>query len=76
VLEPRRPVANAPENSASEGWKMSDLDAPSDIDMDRVVADRDYRRRVIHRLRQERMLAEAQKTILAHDPLESGSDDD
>lgn len=55
---------------------MSDLDAPSDIDMDRVVADRDYRRRVIHRLRQERMLAEAQKTILAHDPLESGSDDD
>jgi hypothetical protein len=32
---------------------------PLEIDMDRVVADAEYRRRVIHRLRQERLLAEA-----------------
>jgi hypothetical protein len=53
------------------------MDAPMDIDMDRVVADRDYRRRVIHRLRQERILAEAQKTARVHDPQDgSGSDED
>jgi len=56
---------------------MGDLDAPSDIDMDRVVADRDYRRRVIHRLRQERLLAEAQKSHKAHDSNEGwGGEED
>lgn len=53
-----------------------DAEASLDIDMDRVVADADYRRRVIHRLRQERLLAEAQK---AKDPypldLALGEDD-
>jgi hypothetical protein len=50
---------------------MGDLDAALDIDMDRVVADSDYRRRVIHRLRQERLLAEAHKVAKAEDPLDS-----
>jgi hypothetical protein len=56
---------------------MGDLDAMLDIDMDRVVADRDYRRRVIHKLRQERLLAEAHKIARADDPLETwlGEDD-
>lgn len=51
---------------------MGDLDAPLEIDMDRVVADREYRRRVIHRLRQERLLAEAHKTAKAEDPFDAG----
>lgn len=56
---------------------MGDLDAMLDIDMDRVVTDRDYRRRVIHKLRQERLLAEAHKIARAEDPLEAwlGEDD-
>jgi hypothetical protein len=57
----------------SGGVAMGDLDAPLDIDMDRVVADRDYRRRVIHRLRQERLLAEAQLITKAEDSFESGA---
>jgi hypothetical protein len=50
--------------------------APLDIDMDRVVADAEYRRRVITRLRQERLLAEAQKAKDT-DPLDlaAGEDD-
>ncbi|HUZ73646.1 MAG TPA: hypothetical protein VMU87_11720 [Stellaceae bacterium] len=35
---------------------------PLEIDMDRVVADAEYRRRVIRRLRHERRLAEAVRT--------------
>lgn len=38
-----------------------DATVPLDIDMDRLVADAEYRRRIIYRLRQERILAEAQK---------------
>ena len=52
------------------------LDIRRDIDMDRIVADREYRRRVIHRLRQERILAEAQKTARIDDPLDFGASDD
>ncbi len=52
------------------------LDIRLDIDMDRIVADREYRRRVIHRLRQERILAEAQKAARADDPLDPGASDD
>ena len=36
-----------------------------DIDMERVVADADYRRRVVGRLRRERILARAQTSELA-----------
>jgi tetrahydromethanopterin S-methyltransferase subunit F len=37
-----------------------EVELTMDIDMDRVVADAEYRRQVIARLRRERMLAAAQ----------------
>jgi hypothetical protein len=39
-----------------------------EIDMERVVADSDYRRRVISRLRRERRVAKAQVSDDAADP--------
>jgi hypothetical protein len=39
-----------------------------EIDMERVVADSDYRRRVISRLRRERRVAKAQVSDAAADP--------
>ena len=38
-----------------------EIDGTHDIDMERVVADPEYRRRVVARLRQARLLAEAQR---------------
>jgi hypothetical protein len=38
-----------------------EADLSDDIDMDRIVADPEYRRRVVSRLRRERLLAEAQR---------------
>jgi len=38
---------------------LGEAGALHDIDMERVVADAEYRRRVIHRLRRERRMAEA-----------------
>jgi hypothetical protein len=35
---------------------LDDEDAPGEIDMDRVVADLEYRRHVVARLRRERLL--------------------
>ncbi len=37
-----------------------DVELTGEIDMDRIVADAEYRRQVIARLRRERMLAAAQ----------------
>lgn len=47
-----------------------------DIDMDRVVADPDYRRRIVGRLRRGRMLAEARRPKETDEMLATGGEED
>ena len=46
-----------------------------EIDMDRIVADAEYRRQIISRLRRERRMADAQR-LLGEDVFEAALSDD
>jgi len=79
-MEPARAVADAPPKAKVMGVAMAsmigdEVEFTADIDMDRIVADADYRRRVIARLRRERMLA-ASHTVRDDDIFDAAADED